>query len=308
MGDPAGVGPELIVRSAKSLPKGVEYVFLGQQWLLDKINAVRFKPRDASIIDIPVIPPKNFRYGKMSALSGRASIAYLDEAVRLIKDKRIDALVTCPVSKEAVNLAGLKGFSGHTEYLAGYFGVDKYVMMLMNDRIKMSLVTRHIALKKVAQAINKENVRTTICYTYRALKRFFAMNNPRLVVAGLNPHASDNGIIGDEEVKVVVPVVKSMRRSGMSISGPLSADVAIAKAYSGKFDAVVAMYHDQALIALKLFGSNSGVNMTLGLPFVRTSPLHGTAFDIAGKGKVNCASFLEAVKLAVKCAVFQKKD
>jgi len=177
------------------------------------------------------------------------------------------------------------------------------VMMLLNKEFKFSLVTRHIPLKSVSGALNKDRLYKNIYVTYRVLKDFFLMESPRIVVCGLNPHASDNGIIGKEENQIVKPVLDRLRSMIGYIDGPLSADVAIAKAKQKKYDCVIAMYHDQALIPLKLLDNSSGVNITLGLPFVRTAPLHGTAFDIAGTNRANPNSLIEAIKLAVECCV-----
>ncbi|MCX5710562.1 MAG: 4-hydroxythreonine-4-phosphate dehydrogenase PdxA, partial [Candidatus Omnitrophica bacterium] len=217
--------------------------------------------------------------------------------------------VTCPVSKEAINLAGIR-FQGHTEYLARSFKVKSYVMMLLNQELKFSLITRHIPLKEVPGVLSSKMIFDNARVTLSGLRKLFAIIRPRLVFCGLNPHASDNGIIGKEELELIRPAIKKIKKElRISIDGPLSADVAISKAYAKDYDCVMAMYHDQALIPLKLTGNNSGVNLTLGLPFVRTSPLHGTAFDIAARPERACPdSLIEAIKLAIKCASNLKKD
>ena len=180
-------------------------------------------------------------------------------------------------------------------------------MMLLNNQLKFSLVTRHIPIKDVSSVLSQEKLYKTIYLTHSALKRFFLISNPRIVVCGLNPHASDNGLIGKEEHLVMKPVLRNLRKFIKYLDGPLSADIAIQKAKEKKYDCVIAIYHDQALIPLKLSDSSSGVNLTLGLPFIRTSPLHGTAFDIAGHFNLaNPASFLKAFKLAVACSINQK--
>ncbi|MBI5145328.1 MAG: 4-hydroxythreonine-4-phosphate dehydrogenase PdxA, partial [Candidatus Omnitrophica bacterium] len=248
-----------------------------------------------------------FSFGKISAEYGQASLEYLDKALELIKRGEIDCLVTCPLSKEAVNLAGIK-FSGHTEYLAKRTKTRDVVMMLVNKEMRFSLVTRHIPLKKVSPTLNRDNLSKTIFITRQYLKKMFSIKEPRIIVCGVNPHASDNGLLGSEENKIIQPVIKKLKKFIKYLDGPLSADVAIYKAKQREYDCVIAMYHDQALIPLKLLSRDQGVNITLGLPFVRTSPLHGTAFDIAGTSLANPSSLMEAIKLAVKCALNQKKD
>lgn len=173
--------------------------------------------------------------------------------------------------------------------------------MLLNNKIKTSLVTRHIPLKDVSRALNQEKIRQTVLITREALKKLFFIKNPSIVVCGLNPHASDNGLIGDEENKVIIPALNKLRGKIKQLSGPIPADIAIAKTMLKQYDCVITMYHDQSLIPLKLSGA--GVNITLGLPIIRTSPLHGTAFDIAGKNKADCASLNEAIKLAIQCSL-----
>ena len=275
-GDPAGIGPEIVAKAMPAISRLADIVVIGTD---DR---------------------RLFKQGKVSAKSGKASMEYLDAALKLILSGEADALVTCPVSKEAINLAGYR-FSGHTEYLARKTGARRVEMMLLNGGLRFVLATRHIPLKKVPASLSERGLRETTMLAFGALKRFFCIKDPRIVMAGLNPHASDNGIIGDEELKVISPAVSQLKRKIRGIEGPVPADIAIAKASKGLFDCVIAMYHDQALIPLKLTGSGKGVNLTLGLDFVRTSPLHGTAFDIAGKGIADPSSLIEAVALAAKC-------
>jgi 4-hydroxythreonine-4-phosphate dehydrogenase len=233
----------------------------------------------------------------------------LDVALGLLKKNKIDCLVTCPISKEAIHLAGAN-FSGHTEYLAKQTGCQDLVMMLINDKLKFSLLTRHIRLRDVSRMLTREKLEKNILTTIQGLKSLFLIKKPRLVVCGVNPHASDNGVIGTEEQKIIIPVIKSLNKklSPGVIGGVLGADLAISDAAKGMFDCVIATYHDQALIALKLTGFDSGVNLTLGLPFLRTSPLHGVAFDIAGKPILaNPNSLIAAIELAIKCTLNQRK-
>ncbi|MFA5176679.1 MAG: 4-hydroxythreonine-4-phosphate dehydrogenase PdxA [Candidatus Omnitrophota bacterium] len=301
IGDPAGIGPAVTLKALDKLKNtAASFVLIGSG-IVKKIPGVK-------IIDLDNLKRRDFSPGQIKAEYGRASVEYLDKALELLKNKEIDCLVTAPISKEAINKAGFK-YGGHTEYFLKKTRAKEVVMLLLNDRLKFSLVTRHIPVGKVPRALTKEKLYNNILITYRSLQKLFGIKKPRLVVCGLNPHASDNGVIGAEENRIIKPVLKKLRSSlRVDIDGPLSADAAIARAAAGDYDCVIAIYHDQALIPLKLTGKDSGVNMTLGLPFVRTSPLHGTAFDIAKTPALaNPASMIAAIKLAIKCASCQKK-
>ncbi|MFA6357152.1 MAG: 4-hydroxythreonine-4-phosphate dehydrogenase PdxA [Candidatus Omnitrophota bacterium] len=310
IGDPAGIGPAITLKAFKALRNIVNFTIIGDSFVLSRqASVLGLKPFDAELVDLNNIQKENFVPGKLTARGGRASLEYLDKALQLLKEDKIDCLVTSPISKEAINSAGAK-FSGHTEYLAKKTGSGDLLMMLLNDKLKFSLVTRHIALSQVSKALTKKNLENNILNTISCLRSLFLIEKPSLVVCGLNPHASDNGVIGKEEQEIINPVVKSLKNKvkGALIAGPFSADVAVLKNFERKFDCVIAMYHDQALIPLKLTGFNSGVNLTFGLPFVRTSPLHGTAFDIAHKPALaNPDSLIAAIKLAIKCTLNQKK-
>ena len=310
IGDPAGIGPAITLQALKILKGKADITVIGDSFVLAKAAKIlKIAPGLVKLIDINNVQEKNFNFGSLNAQNGAASLEYLDVALELLKKNKIDCLVTCPISKEAINLAGAR-FSGHTEYLAKRTGVKDLVMMLINDKLKFSLVTRHIRLRDVSRMLTRKKLETNILNTVKGLKSLFLIERPRLVVCGLNPHASDNGVIGTEEQKIIIPVIKSLNKklSSVAIGGVLGADLAISQAAKGKFDCVIAAYHDQALIALKLTDFDSGVNLTLGLPFVRTSPLHGTAFDIARKPALaNPGSLVAAIKLAIKCTLNQKK-
>ena len=307
MGDPSGIGPAIIAGALPKFKGLAEFVVIGDRWVFNQVSGVRCQVSGVNFIDLSNVPRKNFSFGEIRTEYGRAAIEYLDKAMDLIKKKEIDCLVTCPVSKEAVNLAGIK-FSGHTEYLANKTNTKDFVMMLLNKQLKISLVTRHIPLVEVSKQLSQNRLYKTIFITYQSLKKIFLIKHPRIVVAGLNPHASDNGLIGCEENKIIKPVLNKAKSLIRYIDGPLSADVAISKARQKEYDCVIAMYHDQALIALKLLGILTGVNITLGLPFIRTSPLHGTAFDIAAtETSANPSSLIEATKLAIRCTLNLKK-
>jgi 4-hydroxythreonine-4-phosphate dehydrogenase len=305
MGDPSGIGPEVIVKAMPFVRGAAEFLIIGDSQVLERAFGQR-KIQACAILDLKNVGRDKFFFGKIKAEYGRASIEYLDKSISLLKNKKIDCLVTCPISKEAINLAGYH-YSGHTEYLIEKTKTKHAVMLLLNKQMRFSLVTRHIPLKKVSQSLNKRIIEDTVTLTYKALKEMFLIKNPRLIVCGINPHGSDNAVIGDEENVLIAPAVKRLAKRFKGVYGPLGADVAIAKAKDKKYDCVIAMYHDQALIPLKLLGDETGVNMTLGLPFIRTSPLHGTAFDIAGKSKADPASMIAAIRLALECEQNRRK-
>lgn len=316
MGDPSGIGPSIIKKTIGKLSGEAEFTVIGDRRVFDKAGVCCNKTEKIRFIDLHNVHHKKFSFGKVRAEYGRASVEYLDKALELIRNKKIDCIVTCPISKEAINLAGFK-YSGHTEYFSEHTKTRDIVMMLLNKELKISLVTRHIPLRDVPLNCDKEKIYKTIFLTSQELKRLFRIKKPRIAVCGLNPHASDNGIIGDEEARIIKPAVKKISKL-FTVEGPLPADVALARTIHKQYDCAVAMYHDQALIPLKLSDgftgvssavrakargfTGGGVNVTLGLPFVRTSPLHGTAFDIAGNySLINPSSFIEAINIAIEC-------
>jgi len=303
IGDPSGIGPAIVLKAINKLAGLADFVVIGDSWVLNRIPEIRNQKSAVRFVDLDNVKHKEFSFGRIKAEYGRASIEYLDKALELWRNKEIDCLVTAPISKEAIACAGFK-YAGHTEYFLKKTGSAGVVMMLLNDKLKFSLVTRHIPLNKVSRALNKAGLYKNILVTYKSLVDIFGIEKPRIVLCGLNPHASDNGIIGEEELLIIKPTLEKIKsRIKADIDGPLSSDVAIFEASRGKYDCVIAMYHDQALIPLKLTGFNSGVNLTLGLPFIRTSPLHGTAFAIAKTPQLaDPSSLIAAIKLAVKCA------
>lgn len=310
IGDPAGIGPAITLKAVKALKDKVDFTIIGDRFVLDKAaQALNLKPLAAALIDLNNIQAKIFSFGRPSAQTGAASLGYLDAALELIKKNEIDCLVTCPVSKAAVNSAGHK-FFGHTEYLAKKTDSQDLLMMLVNNQFKFSLATRHIALGDVPGMLTKRCLEKNILSTVQCLRLLFLKKKPKLIVCALNPHASDNGLIGNQEQRAIIPALRVLRKKlkGVTIEGPFSADIAISRAAKEGFDCVIAAYHDQALIPLKLTDFDSGVNLTFGLPFLRTSPLHGTAFDIASKPMLtNPGSLIAAIKLAVKCTSNLKK-
>lgn len=310
IGDPAGIGPAITLKALKILKDKVDLTVIGDGFVLDKAaQLLKIKPFSYKLIDLQNISKKNFKFGQINSANGQASLEYLDRALKLLRENKINCLVTCPVSKEAISLTGKK-FFGHTEYLAQKTRSKDPVMLLLNRRLKFSLATRHIPLQDVSTKLTQKNLEENILKTIQGLQKQFLIKQPKIVLCGINPHASDHGLIGAQEKKVMLPVVKKLKKiiKPARLSGPLPADVAIAELASGSFDCAVAAYHDQALIALKLTDFKSGVNLTIGLPFVRSSPLHGTAFDLAAHPELaNPHSLVAAIELALKCRSNQKK-
>ena len=312
MGDPTGVGPEIIVRA---LLEGEFDRFEGSLLVAGDLGvlnrAAALFGRDTSGSDealivgdkrLPVmalseLPFDRIEYGKPDAACGRAMATYIDWATEQCLAGGAAGMVTAPISKKAINDAGID-FPGHTEMLADRCGVEKVVMMLAGHRLKVCLVTTHLPLSRVPDVLSTEDIVATIRITDRALRHQFGIEKPRLAVLGLNPHAGESGLFGDEDARIIVPAIEQVRAEGIAASGPHSADTLFHFAAAGGYDAVICMYHDQGLIPLKLLHFEDGVNVTLGLPIVRTSVDHGTAYDLAGTGRASSASLLAAIRMA----------
>ncbi len=255
----------------------------------------------------PEVTEKALRDPKIRALADyliietadRTGFDAIQKAAEILKNNKADALVTAPVNKEKINKSGIR-FLGHTEYLAGATKTRMYAMMLCGGPLKVTTLTRHIPLKKVPCAITPRKIIEAVILTDAALKNYFKIKRPRIGICGLNPHCGEGGSIGTEEKDVIIPTVRRIRRFLPNVFGPISGDVIFHMAYHGKLDAVISMYHDQGLGPLKMIAFERGVNVTLGLPFIRTSPDHGTAYDIAGKGIADPGSMKEAIKLAIR--------
>lgn len=294
VGDPGGIGPEVTAKalSRATIRRLARFVVIGDEEVCDL-------PRGGNIDRYLVkgTGSAGARVGRISAANGRAALKYLDAAVSLLKTKRIDGLVTAPVSKEAIMKTD-RTFIGHTEYLADAFDSPQVGMMFVSGPLRTIIVTRHIPLKDVPQAVTADAVLAALRLTDRALKKHFRLRRPRIAVCGLNPHAGENGKIGKEEQSVIIPALTRARRAGIAVEGPYAADTLFIPARLRDYDCVVAMYHDQGLIPVKTLAFDSVVNLTVGLPFVRTSPAHGTAFNIAGKNTADPASMVAAIRLA----------
>jgi 4-hydroxythreonine-4-phosphate dehydrogenase len=256
-----------------------------------------------AIHDIPVYSPVEF--GKVSKSAGLLSSAALESAVPATVSGEYDAIVTMPVSKEALYLAGWN-YPGHTEMLAAACRAPKPVMILLAGKFRMALQTIHIPISKVQESINEEEIYDTISLLSSCLKQDFAVGRPRIAILGLNPHAGENGSIGREELDIITPAIKSVDNRKTQVEGPFAADGFFARSSQKNYDAVLAMYHDQGLIPLKMYAKEAGVNYTAGLPIIRTSVDHGTAFDIAGKGLAKPGSALNAIKTAV--SIFKNRQ
>jgi len=240
-------------------------------------------------------------YGKMDDRLAANAVAYLDLAIDDALSSRIDAVVTAPINKAALRRAGFR-LDGHTGYLAQKSGVTDYAMMFVGGGLKVVLVTVHIALAAVSDRITESAVLEKIRLTDRHLRRWFGMDSPRIAVCGLNPHAGEEGMFGEEESQRMLPAIRTAQSEGIAVSGPYPADTVFNRCKNGEFDVVIAMYHDQGLLPVKLLAFNEGVNITIGLAFVRTSPDHGTAYDIAGKGVAHPGSMIAAILLAAEIA------
>jgi len=314
LGDPAGIGPEIVVKALTSPERPtcrplvcgspVEVRRAIERLGVDVAVMVQETPpatepftgtlycHPAGIEDgAPVTP------GQASAVAGRQAVAAVETATALCLAGEADALVTAPIHKRAIHLAGV-AYPGHTEMLAALTGSDEVAMMLVGGPLRVSLVTIHEPLAAVASLITAERISSVTRLTHRWLVDA-GMVAPRIAVCGLNPHAGEEGDIGHEESQIIAPALAALRAAGIAVSGPFPADTLFHSAYRGDYDAVIAMYHDQGLTPLKMIAFDEGVNVTLGLPFPRTSPDHGTAFSIAGQGIARPDSFLAALRLAV---------
>lgn len=296
-GDPAGIGPEVTLKALAQpeVRDSAEIIVTGDpDWLGEVARRLGVPPAerveaagDASGIEV----------GKVSAHAGEAAVAAVKRAVELIHAGQADALVTAPISKEAMREAGYN-WPGHTELLADLCGVEDVRMLLVGGKLRVAHVTTHRSLRSAIDAATRERVRRTIEVAEEG-GRLLGLSRRRIGVAGLNPHAGENGLFGDEEIREITPAVEDARRAGIDAQGPLPADTLFWRASQGDFDLVVAMYHDQGHIPIKLGGFSDGVNVSLGLPFLRTSVDHGTAFDIAGRGVADWRSMAAAIQLAV---------
>lgn len=327
MGDPAGIGPEIAIKSFSDLAvyKICKPLLIGNAGIISrvlnelnstlKINSIKkvaeagFCFGEIDVLDLVIANPNEIEYGKISSAAGDIAFRSVLKAIILAKNGEVDGTVTNPIHKKAINNAG-HHFSGHTEIYAHYTNTSKYAMLLADEKLKVIHVSTHVSLRKACDLVQKERILDVIQILNDGLQKL-GIISPRIGVAGLNPHAGDEGLFGDEEINEIMPAVEEAKKQGFIVEGPIPPDTLYALAAGGKFDGCVAMYHDQGHIPFKLTGfvwdekngkmkSVKGVNITLGLPIIRTSVDHGTAFEIAGKGIASAEALLFAIDYAVK--------
>jgi len=328
-GDPAGIGPEITVKALEQGRKWIQRrvipVVIGDAQVMTqalqiaksdlKIHIVK-DPGEVSdegpiinVLDMKNVKIGQLKHGKVDAMAGRASHEYIVKAAELAREGHARAIVTGPVSKEAINKAGLP-FTGHTELLAELTGAREYAMLFVHGHFRVSHVTTHASLRKACDQVKKERVLSVVRLTHQTMKRF-GIKNPRIGVAGLNPHSGEDGLFGDEEIREIIPAIGAARQEGIVVEGPIPGDTVFSKLKGRLYDVVVAMYHDQGHIPVKLltfslgkggkdWSQVGGVNVTMGLPVIRTSVDHGVAFGKAGEGRANPESLLDAIKLAIR--------
>ena len=317
LGDPAGIGPEIIL---KALRHPIVYeqcrpLIIGDRRVLERSAASvshpaltvqmvqepadgHFTAGTLTLLDLANADPAEIPIGKISAAAGRAAVEYVFQACDLAMAGKVDAVVTAPLNKAAMNLAGF-AFAGHTELLTERTGAQQVSMLLTGPKLRVVHVSTHVSLQEAIRRVTRQRVEEVIDLAYQSCVAL-GVAEPRIAVAGLNPHASEGGLFGDEEARAIVPAIASARARGLLVSNPLPPDTVFLRAVKGEFDIVVAMYHDQGHIPMKLLAFDSGVNVSIGLPIIRTSVDHGTAFDIAGTGQASEESMLAAIDVAVK--------
>ena len=325
MGDPAGIGPEIILKALadKSIYNLCRPVIFGDPEILSstirasckeislniisRLSEIKSIPGEIDLLSVSRLKRGDILPGKPTIDGGKAMIEYIFRAVEMIQEGQLEAMVTCPISKILMHQAGYR-YEGHTQLISHLTNTDEYVMMLSGERLCVTLVTIHCSLKEVPEIIDVEMVYKTITITDRALREDFGFKKPIIAVAGLNPHSGESGLFGSEEEDIIRPAIIKARGDGCQVVGPLPSDTLFYKAASGQFQAVVAMYHDQGLIPLKLLHFSDAVNVTLGLPIIRTSVDHGTAYDIAGTGQADASSLKEAIKTAAMIVKNRKQN
>lgn len=329
MGDPAGIGPEVVVKALteediykKCIPIVIgDYEALQDAICFSRLNLTLLEiktPADAEgkfgtveFINLGYLKPGSWDYKKNSALCGEAAFQYVIRGITYAKEKEVEAVITAPISKESINMAG-HPYSGHTEIFAEYTGTEDYAMLLASDSLRVIHVTTHCALIEACRLIRKDRVLKVIKLAQEACK-MLGIEKPRIAVAGLNPHCSENGLFGTEEASEIIPAIQIAQKEGIDVKGPESPDTVFVKCKAGMYDIVVAMYHDQGHIPLKLnsfqwdaeegkYSSVKGINTTIGLPIIRVSVDHGTAFGKAGEGRANADSMIEAIEVGVRMA------
>lgn len=312
MGDAAGIGPEIVLRSLldAEIRSAFRCVIVGDGTILREMAAshvlpiklVEFDQYDADAVEVYDCAnlKSHFEIGKDQAVTGKASAEYIEAAVRLWQEGKIDAISTAPISKKAIALGGYD-YPGHTEFLAELTSTNKFAMSFFADKLRVVLLSTHIALKHAIDGVTTEALIDRITFADKTIGELLG-RKIKIAVAGLNPHASEGGMFGTEEAERITPAIEHCRGLGIDVSGPYAPDTIFLRGYKGDFDVVIALYHDQATIAVKSLSFGSGVNVTLGLPLIRTSVDHGTAYDIAGKWQADESSMQAAIRLAGELA------
>jgi len=324
MGDPAGIGPEIVAKSLADpeFRDESKAIVVGDPAILERAakllklplrvseisepEEAAFEPNAVDVLAVGEVP-EDLPFGELDARAGDAAFRYVERATHLASAGRVGAIATAPLNKEAMHLAGHK-YPGHTEILAELTGTEDYAMMLVTDELKVIHVSTHVSLREAIERVRFERELAVIRLAYNSLRKL-GVESPKVAVAGLNPHAGENGLFGTEDAQYIAPAVEAAKEEaeGIEASGPWPPDTVLMRARRGEFDVVVVQYHDQGHIPVKLMGFDTGVNVTVGLPFFRTSVDHGTAFDIAGTGKADHASMQAALKLARKLSAAEER-
>ncbi len=297
-GDINGIGPEITIKAIKNLKGDYKFFLIGPKNIWLSLIS-KYKVEDYSNVEFIDLGKYSQNPGSPTVVSGKVSLRAIQESLNLFDEKVIDVVVTAPISKEAIAKAGSK-FPGHTEIYANYFKTKNFVMMFLSSSFYAGLATIHIPIKEVPKVITQELLENKISVVRKTLIQDFGIKSPKIAVLGLNPHAGESDLIGVEETEVIQPAIKKLSGNKFGIYGPFPPDGFFGRKEYKNFDCVFGMYHDQVLIPFKLLNFNNGVNFTAGLPIIRTSPDHGTAFNLAGKNLADHRSMLEAIKFAIK--------
>jgi len=315
MGDPTGIGPEIITKalSMEEPFHSCRPIVFGDQDVLSRAIQIQnlsttlevmneipedgYLPQKIFLFPLSQLEVSSLRFGQPDRACGEAMVKYIEVAVKRVRNGGLDAITTCPINKHAINAAG-HPFSGHTELLAHFVQASSVAMMFLGSKWKIVLVTTHLPLKDVSRWITADRILSTIRLTDEGMKKYFGIPDPRIAVLGLNPHCGEGGLLGEEEREEILPAIAAARSQGLKVEGPFPADSFFDLSGDRSSDAVIAMYHDQGLIPIKMFDFKEAVNFTLGLPFIRTSVGHGTAYDIAGRGLADPTNLVRAMQIA----------
>lgn len=309
MGDPAGIGPEIAIKALTAL-KDLRVIIVGDISVLQKAagylnikpvfnlisDVKQYSDSAINVLDMKILTPEQFNLGTAQPLCGKASYLYIQKAIDLAMNHQVAGVITNPINKESLKMAGIK-FPGHTEMFASRAATDDYSMLFLLKDVGVAHVTTHCSVRKAIEQISEKSVLKNIHLLNKAMKQL-GISKPRIAVGGLNPHAGENGLFGDEEIVHISPAIKQASKEGIDVTGPYPPDTVFMRAFRGEFDGIVSMLHDHGFVALKSMDFEHGVNITIGLPIIRTSVGHGTAYDLAGKGTASDESLKAALKAA----------